>query len=106
MFELVYDTEYAELANDFYEYYDIYKDGKPYYRNKDINSVLSFEVDRKAKTIRFVNVTDEIYIEISPDRRELYKTILFLCDELDIKDYEVIGDDLLSKELYYALKQI
>ena len=73
MFELRYDVEYAEFSNDLYEYYDIYKDGKLYYRNKNINSVLSFEVDRKAKTIRFVNMTDEIYIEISPDRHELYK---------------------------------
>jgi hypothetical protein len=101
MFELIYDVKYSDII---YEYYDIYKDGKPYYKDKRLSYLLSLQIDRCSETIQFVNVTDEIYIEISSDRRELYKTILSLCDELDIKDYKVIGKDLLSKELYYILE--
>lgn len=98
MFELRYDVVYSDKI---YEYYDIYKNGKPCYKVEWANIVLSFEIDRYKKTIRFINITDEIINEIHSDRQELYNTILSLYDELDIKSYKVkvIGSDLLSHGL-------
>lgn len=99
MFELRYDTKYSEKT---YEYYDIYKDGKPYYKYEILGGLLSFllsfEVDRYNKTIQFTSIEDEIINEICSDRQELYLLILSLYDELDIKSYKVIGSDLLSNE--------
>ena len=98
MFELRYNVEYSD---EKYEYYDIYKNGKPCYKVEWANIVLSFEIDRYKKTIRFINITDEIINEMHSDRQELYNTILSLYDELDIKGYKVkvIGSDLLSHGL-------
>lgn len=98
MYELIYDVVYSDKI---YEYYDIYKDGKPYYKYENLDCIFSFEVNRYKKTIRFINITDEIINEIHSDRQELYNTILSLYDELDIKGYKVkvIGSDLLSHGL-------
>jgi hypothetical protein len=94
MFELRYDTIYSD---EKYEYYDIYKDGKPYYKYENSDCILSFEIDRYRKDMQFINISDEIINEIFSDRQELYSLILSLCDELEIKGYEVVGYDLLSK---------
>lgn len=101
MFELRYDVEYSD---EQYEYYDIYKDGKPYYKDKKSNIILSFEIDRHRKTIQFINVTDKIIDELLFDKHELYFLILSLYDELDIEDYKVINNNLLSNVLDYVLK--
>jgi hypothetical protein len=101
MFELRYNVEYSD---EEYEYYDIYKNGKPYYKNKEFNIILSFEIDRCSETIQFVNVTDNIIDEILFDLNELCQTILIIYDELDIKGYEVSSDDSLSNELDCVLE--
>jgi hypothetical protein len=102
LFELRYD---AKFSNKHYEYYDIYKDGKPYYKDdKRLNNVLSLEISRHKKTIKFINVTDEIINKLLFDKQELYLLILSLYDELDIENYRVINNNLLSIELDCILK--
>jgi hypothetical protein len=102
MFELRYDVQYSD---EKYEYYDIYKDGKPCYKDKESNIVLSFEVDRYKKTIQFINISDEIINELFFDRYELYLLILSLYDELDIEGYRVLCEDLLSNGFKHALEE-
>jgi hypothetical protein len=102
MFELRYDVLFSD---EHYEYYDIYKDGKPYYKYEDSDCVLSLEVDRYKKDMQFINISDEIINEIFFDRQELYSLILSLYDELEIKGYEVLCHDLLSKGLEDVIKE-
>jgi hypothetical protein len=101
MFELIYDIEYSNRER---EYYDIYKDGKPYYKNKNANFILSLAIYRYSKTMKFINVIGKRINELLFDRHELYLLILSLYDELDIEGYRVIGNDLMSKELGCVLK--
>jgi hypothetical protein len=101
LFELRYDIQYSD---EQYEYYDIYKDGKPYYKDEGLSYILSFAIYRYNKTMKFINVSDKIINELLFDKHELYLLILSLYDELDIEGYRVTGSDLLSNELSCALK--
>ena len=112
MYELRFDTINSD---DNWEYYDIYLDNIPVYKEQVITSeeiILSLSVDKRAKSIEMINVSEHTFFQIRHTKNKLYQLIVSLIDELEIRDYSIYildppdnQNDIMTNELAYEIRK-
>lgn len=113
MYELRFDTINSD---DNWEYYDIYLDNIPIYKEQVITSeeiILSLSIDKRDKSIEMINVSEHTFFQIRHTKNELYQLIVSLIDELEIRDYCIYildppegHNDIMTNELAYEIEKV
>lgn len=113
MFELRFD---AINSDDNWEYYDIYLDNIPIYKERIVTSeeiILSLSVDKRAKSIEMINVSEHTFFQIRHIKNELYQLIVSLIDELGIRNHSIYimeppdnHNDIMTNELAHEIKKV
>ena len=124
MFELRFDTEnsleeimmFSGYIEYSYEYYDVYLNGEPVYRELNPNpidpAILSLAINRREKYIELINASEHIFYRIGSSRYKLYDLIISLMDELEICSYRICimeppddHNDIMTNELAYEINK-
>lgn len=115
MYELRFD---AENSDENWEYYDIYLNNIPIYKDPVITvyndtAILSLSVDKRDKSIEMINVSEHVLSQIRSSRYKLYDLIISFIDELDIRDYCIYVldppegyNDIMTNELAYEIEKV
>ena len=125
MFELRFDAENSlgtiissGYMENHYEYYDIYLNGEPVYRELTItpyndDAILSLSINRQEKYIELINASEHIFYQIGSSRYQLYDLIISLMDELEICSYRIYimeppdsHNDIMTNELAHEIEKV